>query len=186
MNQHLDLVKIAENAKPPVCKIMNYGKFKFEQSKKEKESKKNQRIVDIKEVRLSLNIDSHDFDTKVGHARRFAEHGDKVKVSIRFKGRELSHPQLGYDLMSRFSKSCSEFATVERAAKLDGRSMLMFLTPSIKPKAAASEAPLENVQQVVNQESAPNEVQADQSITTAQTVELGVNLVPESSQNLDD
>ena len=168
----MDLVKIAENAKPPVCKIMNYGKFKFEQSKKEKESKKNQRIVDIKEVRLSLNIDSHDFDTKVGHARRFAEHGDKVKVSIRFKGRELSHPQLGYDLMSKFANSCIEFAPVERAAKLDGRSMLMFLAPSVKPKAIASGASLKGT------ESATGNVhQAD-----SQKVDFN----PEKSQNLDD
>lgn len=127
-NENLDLVKIAPQAVPPVCKIMNYGKYKFELAKKEKEAKKNQKVVDIKEIRLSVNIDTHDFETKVGHAMRFANNGDKIKVSIRFKGREMGHPEIGYDIMDRFAKACSEFTNVEKAAKLDGRSMLMFLT----------------------------------------------------------
>ena len=127
MDKSLDLVKISPKAIPPVCKIMNYAKYCFEQSKKEKEAKKNQRIVDIKEIRLSLNIDVHDFNTKVNHVKRFIDGGNKVKVSIRFKGREMGHSEIGYDVMNRFSEACSEFAIVEKSAKLDGHNMLMFL-----------------------------------------------------------
>lgn len=124
----MDLVKIAPQAAPPVCKIMDYGKYRFEQAKREKEARKNQHVVDIKEVRLSLNIDTHDFETKVGHAKRFLEGGDKVKASIRFRGREMGHPELGLVVMERFAEACSAFGVVEKKAKLEGRSMLMFLT----------------------------------------------------------
>lgn len=127
--KNLDLVKIAPQAVPPVCKIMDYGKYRFEQAKREKEARKNQHVVDIKEVRLSLNIDTHDFNTKVSHAQRFIKGGDKVKVSIRFRGREMGHPELGTDIMKKFSDACQEFAVVEKPAKLEGRSMLMFLAP---------------------------------------------------------
>lgn len=125
----LDLVKIAPQAQPPVCKIMDYGKYRFEQAKREKEARKNQRIVDIKEVRLSLNIDTHDFNTKLTHAQRFINSGDKVKVSIRFRGREMGHPELGVEIMKKFADACQEFAVVEKPAKLEGRNMLMFLAP---------------------------------------------------------
>ena len=125
--KNLDLVKIAPQATPPVCKIIDYGKYRFEQSKREKEQRKNQRVVEIKEVRLSLNIDTHDFETKVGHARRFLTAGDKVKVSIRFRGREMAHANLGNDIMKRFAEACAEFGSVERVPKLEGRSMIMFL-----------------------------------------------------------
>ncbi len=128
-SKNLDLVKIAPQAKPPVCKIMDYGKYHFEQSKREKEAKKNQRIVEIKEIRLSANIDTHDFDTKVGHAKKFLLAGNKVKVSIRFRGREMAHSNLGLTNMRRFAEACAEEGTVEKEAKLEGRSMLMFLTP---------------------------------------------------------
>ena len=130
--KNLDLVKISPMAKPPVCKIMDYGKYRFEQAKREKEARKNQHIVDIKEIRLSLNIDTHDFNTKLGHAKRFISEGDKVKVSIRFRGREMGHPELGYEIMRKFADSCAEFANIEKPAKLEGRNMLMFLAP--KPK----------------------------------------------------
>lgn len=130
--RNLDLVKIAPQAKPPVCKIMDYGKYRFEQSKREKEAKKNQRVIEIKEIRLSLNIDTHDFETKVNHAKKFLENGNKVKVSIRFKGREMAHPENGLVTMSKFSDACQEFSTVEKPAKLEGRSMLMFLVPKAK------------------------------------------------------
>ncbi len=126
---NLDLVKIAPNATPPVCKIMDYGKFRFEQAKREKEAKKNQKVMEIKEVRLSLNIDTGDFNTKVNHALRFLRDGNKVKVSIRFRGREMAHTELGIDVMQRFAEACSETGSVEKAAKLEGRSMLMFLVP---------------------------------------------------------
>lgn len=125
--KNLDLVKIAPQAMPPVCKIMDYGKYRFEQAKREKEAKKNQHIVDIKEIRLSLNIDTHDFETKAGHAKRFLAAGDKVKVSIRFRGREMGHPEIGLDTMKRFAQTCAEFSVVEKPAKLEGRTMLMFL-----------------------------------------------------------
>ena len=127
--KNLDLVKIAPQANPPVCKIMDYGKFRFEQAKREKEAKKNQHIVDIKEVRLSLNIDTHDFNTKLNNALKFIKHGDKVKVSIRFRGREMGHPEIGLETMKRFAEACSEVAVVEKPAKLEGRNMLMFLAP---------------------------------------------------------
>lgn len=127
--KNLDLVKIAPQATPPVCKIIDYGKYRFEQAKRDKEAKKNQRVVELKEVRLSLNIDIHDFETKRSHATRFIEEGNKVKVSIRFRGRELGHPELGLTTMSRFAQAMSEVANVEKAAKLEGRSMLMFLAP---------------------------------------------------------
>lgn len=127
--KNLDLVKIAPQATPPVCKIIDYGKFRFEQSKREKEQRKNQRIVEIKEVRLSLNIDTHDFETKKNHAVRFISEGNKVKASIRFRGREMGHPELGQEIMKRFADAMSEVANVEKPAKLEGRTMLMFLAP---------------------------------------------------------
>lgn len=127
--KNLDLVMISPQAKPPVCKIMDYGKFKFEQARREKEKRKNQKVVDIKEVRLSLNIDTHDFNTKLNHALKFIGKGDKVKVSIRFRGREMGHPELGTEIMKKFADACSEVAVVEKQPKLEGRSMLMFLAP---------------------------------------------------------
>ena len=125
----LDLVKIAPTATPPVCRVMDYGKYRFEQAKKEKEARKNQRVVDIKEVRLGLNTDVGDFNTKVTQAIRFLQHGDKVKVSIRFRGREMGHPEMGLESMKRFAEACAEEAVVEKPAKLEGRHMLMFLAP---------------------------------------------------------
>ena len=127
--KNLDLVKIAPQGNPPVCKIMDYGKYRFEQAKREKEARKNQRVVDIKEVRLSLNIDTHDFNTKLNNALKFIKHGDKVKVSIRFRGREMGHPEIGLETMKRFADACSETAVVEKPAKLEGRNMLKFRAP---------------------------------------------------------
>ena len=137
--KNLDLVKIAPTATPPVCRIMDYGKFRFEQQKKEKEARKNQRIVDIKEIRLSLNIDTNDFNTKVNHAKRFLNEGDKVKASIRFRGREMAHTNLGYEVMKRFAQVMSEFATIEKQPKLEGRSMQMYLAPLPKEKVQTKE-----------------------------------------------
>ena len=127
--KNLDLVKIAPQATPPVCKIIDYGKYRFEQAKREKEAKKNQRVVEIKEIRLSLNIDTHDFETKRNHAIRFLNDGNKVKVSIRFRGRKMGHPELGADIMKRFAESLADTANVDKPAKLEGRNMLMFLAP---------------------------------------------------------
>ncbi len=127
--QELDLVKIAPQAVPPVCKIMNYGKYRFEQAKREKEAKKNQHVVEIKEIRLSLNIDTHDFETKGNQAIKFLKSGNKIKVSIRFRGREMGHQNIGLDNMNRFAEYCSEYGNIEKPAKLEGRNMLMFLSP---------------------------------------------------------
>ena len=127
--QDLDLVKIAPQATPPVCKIMNYGKYRFEQAKRDKEAKKNQHVIEIKEIRLSLNIDTHDFETKGNQAIKFLKSGNKIKVSIRFRGREMGHQNIGLANMTRFAEYCSEYGNVEKPDKLDGRNMLMFLSP---------------------------------------------------------
>jgi translation initiation factor IF-3 len=125
----MDLVCISPNAEPPVCKIMDYGKFRFEQAKREKEAKKNQKVMEVKEIRLGLSIDVHDFETKGRHALRFLQDGNKVKVSIRFRGRELGHPEIGLETMKRFAEYCQEKSNVEKAAKMEGRNMIMFLSP---------------------------------------------------------
>lgn len=124
---NLDLVKIAPQATPPVCRVMDYGKFRFEQAKRDKEAKKNQNIIDIKEIRLSLNIDIGDFNTKLNHAIKFLKGGDKLKVSIRFRGREMAHPEIGEAVMKRFAEALTEYGTVEKLPKLEGRSMIMFV-----------------------------------------------------------
>ena len=126
---NLDLVKIAPTAKPPVCKIMDYGKYKFELNKREKENRKNQKVINIKEVQLSPSIDTNDFNTKCNHAIKFLKKGDKVKVIVRFRGREVSHSQIGYTLLERFAEQAKEAGTVEKPAKLEGRNMTMFLAP---------------------------------------------------------
>ena len=125
----LDLVKIAPQAKPPVCKIIDYGKYKYEMIRKEKEAKKKQKIIEVKEVRLSPNIDTNDLNTKIGSARKFLEKGNKVKVTLRFRGREMAHTNIGEELLKQFGESCAEVATVEKNPKLDGRHMSMFLSP---------------------------------------------------------
>lgn len=127
MQQGLDLVKIAPQATPPVCKIMDYGKYRYEQAKREKEARKNQKVVEIKEVRMSLNIDVHDFETKVSQAKKFLKAGDKVKVSVRYRGREMARPELGKDLLERFKDACSEEGIVDKPAKMEGRSLAMFI-----------------------------------------------------------
>jgi translation initiation factor IF-3 len=128
---NLDLVLVAPNAKPPVGRIMDYGKFKFEQQKKEKEARKNQKIISVKEVRLSPTIEEHDFNTKLRNAIKFLEKGDKVKASIRFKGRAITHKEIGQRVLVRFAEACSEVGTVESHPKMDGRSMFMVLAPKI-------------------------------------------------------
>lgn len=128
IEEGLDLVKIAPTGVPPVCKIMDYGKYRFEQAKRGKEAKKNQKIVDIKEVRMSLNIDVHDFNTKVNSAVKFLKAGNKVKVTVRFRGREMMHPHLGVTLLERFKEACIEEGTIDKQPKMEGRGMSMFIT----------------------------------------------------------
>ena len=124
----LDLVKIAPQAKPPVCKIIDYGKYKYEQTRKEKEAKKKQKTVEIKEVRLSPNIDTNDLNTKVNNAKKFIQKGNKVKVTLRFRGREMAHMSSSRHVLDDFADLLSDIATVEKAPKVEGRSMTMFLT----------------------------------------------------------
>ena len=127
--QNLDLVKISPQATPPVCKLMNYGKFRFEQSKREKEARKNQHVVEIKEIRMSPGIDIGDFNTKLRNAQKFIADGNRVKVSVRFRGREMAHTDIGRDLLTRFAEQCVEIANLDRPAKLEGRMMSIFLSP---------------------------------------------------------
>ncbi len=127
--KNLDLVKIAPQAKPPVCKIMDYGKHKFELAKREKENRKNQKVSNVKEVRLTPGIDTHDFETKLNQAIKFLKAGDKVKVSVRFRGREIAHSALGKDLLIRFRDGVSEVGISDKDIKLEGRNMAMVLSP---------------------------------------------------------
>ena len=129
VEKNLDLVKIAPQSKPPVCKIMNYGKYRFDQIKREKEAKKKQKTMEVKEVRLSPNIDDHDLNTKLKNAAKFLEKGDKVKVSVRFRGREMTHTDIGREVLNQNAQGISEVGSVEKAPKMEGRSMVMFLMP---------------------------------------------------------
>ena len=129
ISKNLDLVKIAPQANPAVCRIMDYGKYKFEQSKREKESKKNQKVINIKEIRLSLGIDSHDFNTKLNQTVKFLNSGNKVKVSIRFRGREMAHTSLGNQLMERFMEGIKDAGTADKQPKMEGRSMAVVISP---------------------------------------------------------
>ena len=126
--QELDLVKIAPKAQPPVCKIIDYGKYRYEQARKEKEARKKQKTVEIKEVRLSPNIDTNDLNTKVNNARKFLSKGNKVKVTLRFRGREMAHVQQSKHILDDFAKLVEDLAVVEKPAKLEGRNMSMVLT----------------------------------------------------------
>ncbi len=123
----LDLVKIAPTAKPPVCKIIDYGKYRYELARKEKDAKKKQKVIEIKEVRLSPNIDTNDLNTKMGAARKFLEKGDKVKVTLRFRGREMAHMSKSRYILDDFAEKLSDIATIDKPSKVEGRSMVMFL-----------------------------------------------------------
>jgi translation initiation factor IF-3 len=125
----LDLVKVSPSANPPVCKIMDYGKFRFEQAKKQREAKKNQKVIELKEMRLSATIDKHDLEVKAKSVNKFLIAGDKVKVSIRFKGRQMAHTEKGMDVMSEFFAMVQENASIEKQAKIEGRNMFMILAP---------------------------------------------------------
>lgn len=126
--QGLDLVKISPNAVPPVCKLMDYGKFRFEQTKREKEARKNQHVVEIKEVRMSPSIDINDLNVKMRNAIKFLSDGNRVKVTVRFRGREMAHTDIGRDLLLKFAEGCAEVATMDKEPKLDGRHMSIFLS----------------------------------------------------------
>ena len=136
--QHLDLVEVAPKAKPPVCRIMDFGKYRYEQQKREKEAKKKQKVITIKEVKLRPNIEQHDFDVKLKNALRFVEEGNKVKVTIMFRGRELSRPELGKEVLARVAENLGDGVSIERPAKLEGKNMTMIVAPKAqkasKPK----------------------------------------------------
>ena len=127
--RRLDLVNVAPTAKPPVCRIMDYGKYKYEMAKKEKEARKNQKIINIKEIRLTPNIESHDLNVKANRAIEFLQDGDKVKVSVRFRGREMGHTEMGKEVLDEFAKLIGDAGKIEKEAKLEGRNMTMFLMP---------------------------------------------------------
>jgi len=132
--QEMDLVMISPQAKPPVCKIMDYGKFRFEQAKKEKEARKNQHVIEIKEIRMSPSIGDNDFLTKLKNGQKFLQEGDRLKVTIRFRGREMAHTNIGEVLLMRFADECKEIATMDKNPKLEGRNMSMFLSPKAPDK----------------------------------------------------
>lgn len=134
VERDLDLVKIAPNSKPPVCKLMDYGKYRFEQSKREKEAKKNQHVVEIKEIRMSPGIGDNDFNTKLRSGVKFLQDGDRLKVTVRFRGRQMAHTRLGEELLTRFAEGCAEVATMDKNPKLEGRNMAMFLSPKTQAK----------------------------------------------------
>lgn len=128
ISKKLDLVNVAPNAKPPVCRIMDYGKYRYEQEKKEKEAKKKQKVINIKELRLTPNIEDHDLNTKANRAIDFLKNGDRVKVSVRFRGREMGHTDLGRDVLDKFYDLISEYGVVDKKPKMEGRSLVMFLS----------------------------------------------------------
>ena len=127
--RQLDLVKIAPQARPPVCKLMDYGKYRFEQSKKEREFRKNQKVITVKEVRLSATIEDHDIDVKFKNAVKFLKEGNKVKVTIRFRGRQITHSEIGRQVMNEFAERIKEYGTVDKAPQIEGRNMSMFISP---------------------------------------------------------
>ena len=131
VEKNLDLVKISPGSNPPVCKIMDYGKFRFEQSKRDKETKRNQKIIEIKEIRMSPGIGVNDFNVKLKNGQKFLTDGDRLKVTVRFRGREMTHTEIGQELLARYAEACQEIATVSKPAKLDGRHMTMFLNSKI-------------------------------------------------------
>ncbi len=151
----LDLVEVAPMSNPPVTKILDYGQYKYEQARRDKEARKHQRSVEFKEVRLRVKIGKGDFDTKVKRAIRFLEDGDRVKVAVQFRGREVSHAYIGRDLLNRFAELVADYGTVDRPPTLEGRSMSMVLTATQKPKSKGNQAPAEPKPNKKNQEAAP-------------------------------
>ena len=144
--QHLDLVEVAPKARPPVCRIMDFGKYRYEQQKRDKEARKKQKVVTVKEVKLRPNIEQHDFEVKLKSAQRFIEEGNKVKVTIMFRGRELSHPEIGNAVLDKIAKALEETVTVERSAKLEGKNMTMILSPKAQNAKKSKKGGVANAQ----------------------------------------
>ena len=154
-DKNCDLVKISPGATPPVCKIMDYGKYKFEQSKRDKEAKRHQHVVEIKEIRMSPVIDTNDFNVKLKNGQKFLKEGDRLKVTIRFRGRQMAHTEIGAGILERFAEACAEIANMDKNPKLEGRNMSMFLSPKA-PKPEKSEKP-EKAEQPEAEVSEPEE-----------------------------
>ncbi|MBR6761309.1 MAG: translation initiation factor IF-3 [Oscillospiraceae bacterium] len=140
-DQNLDLVKIAPQATPPVCRILDYGKYCFEQQKREKEARKNQKTVEIKEIRMFSAIDTHDFETKVAQGKKFLQGGDKLKVSVRFRKRAIAHPHLGEELLERYREACGDLAVVDKPPKMEGRAIVMFMSPKQQKSEKSEKQP---------------------------------------------
>ena len=157
----LDLVKIAPGSNPPVCRVMDYGKYRFEQAKKEKEAKKNQRIIEVKELRMSPGIDTNDFNTKLKNAQKFLADGDRVKVYVRFRGREMAHTEIGEVLLRDFADKCAEIANLDKAPKLEGRNMSIFLSP--KPTTPPKKPAKPKTPKPAPESVAPVEAQSEES-----------------------
>ena len=152
--QHLDLVEVAPKARPPVCRIMDFGKYRYEQQKREKEARKKQKVITIKEVKLRPNIEQHDFNVKLKNALRFLQEGNKVKVTIMFRGRELSHPELGREILDRVAEQLKDLASIERNAKLEGKNMTMVVAP--KPASKKAKVPKEKKEAMALQDEGGN------------------------------
>lgn len=162
----LDLVEVAPNAVPPVCRLLDYGKFRYEQSKKEREARKNQKQAELKELRLKPKTDDHDLDVKANQARRFLVSGDKVKFTVRFRGREMAHPDIGREMLEQMAEALREFAVVEQKPLMEGRALSLVLAPNAKVLKAAQQAQRAQAQQAQAQKqqpvaSAPNKAVAD-------------------------
>ena len=140
IEKELDLVKIAPTSNPPVCKIMDYGKYRFEQAKREKEARRHQHIVEVKEIRMSPSIGVNDFNVKLNHGQKFLREGDRLKITIRFRGREMAHTDIGEKLLKKFAEQCEEYGTVDKNPKLEGRHMSMFLTPRAVKQSSQEKA----------------------------------------------
>lgn len=154
----LDLVKISPSANPPVCKVMDYGKYRFEQAKREKEAKKNQRVMEVKEIRMSPGIGDNDINTKLKNGMKFLNDGDRLKVTVRFRGRQMAHTEIGKQLLMDFAEKCSEVGNLDKEPKLEGRNMSMFLTPKSQEaikKAAKEKKKAEEAAAAENSENAP-------------------------------
>ena len=146
-SKNLDLVLISPNAEPPVCKILDYGKYRYENQKREKDAKKKQKTIQVKEIRLSTFIEEHDIQVKANTAMKFLKDGDKVKVSLRFRGRELGHTDLGKEVMTKFAELCSEYSTVDKNPVMEGRVLTMFLAPKSEKEREKEKAERENAEE---------------------------------------
>ena len=160
--QNLDLVKIAPQATPPVCRVMDYGKYCFEQQKREKEARKNQRVVEIKEIRMFSAIDTHDFETKVAQGKKFLQGGDKVKVSVRFRKRAIAHPHLGEELLERYRDEVGDVAVVDKPPKMEGRAIVMFMSPKQKKPEKGDKGAKKQKPQTKPQEAPAAETPAEE------------------------